>query len=780
MKMLKAPLAVAISVATFGQLAVADEASVTTLNQIVVTASRSEASVSDISGTVQVISQEEIIQQSQPGQKLADVLEQIIPGFGPSTQTVTDRTQSMRGRKALVLIDGISQADNRQISRQISSIRPENIERIEVISGASAIYGGGATGGIINIITRQPEGDKIRFASEGGIKISDDRLTSYTLSQSISGRQDNFDYLLSGTYESRGGIFGANGQRINPDPSQVSRMDSDTKDALIKLGYDLNNEQRLEATLQLFRDQMDSDYAPNYGDLSVPGAQGEVFAEPVKGLNLSDQPYTDRDSISFVFTDEDFLGQRLDTLVYYREREARFYPFSYDFRANVSGLLRDPNGHLTVDNDYIVNQSTSTSEAYGFKLVLDKEFDEQFRTTYGFDYDVDSGEQKARSFDGDAFVASNGLNLNPVGDYYDYGPDVRAKKFGVFFQNAFAATEDLTINFGWRYEKHKLDISDYNPIAETWYIPLYDQDPFNPLFQNMRLSQAAAAMGRDLYTPLKGGKKKYDANLINAGLVYQLGENQELFINYSQGFEVPDAARLLRNTYSDDSILTILGTAFTPGATPTSVNNANLDAIKIDSYELGWRGDFSDFSANVTAFYNESDKTIDFNADYSVDLLDQEKKVYGIEASADYLLNDNWFVGGSYAFTEGRSYYEKVGQWIDLQAADVSPQKMTAHVTYEQSDMNLRLQAVSFSDYDKGGKLNNKNEIVKYDIDGYTTFDLLASFELPVGTAKVGITNLFNKDYETVYSQWANTTYGSLSAHKAEGRAYNLSYRVEY
>ena len=61
-----APLAVAISLATTVQAA-----PVTELEKVVVSASRSQASISNISGTVQVISQDDIVQQSQPGQKLA-------------------------------------------------------------------------------------------------------------------------------------------------------------------------------------------------------------------------------------------------------------------------------------------------------------------------------------------------------------------------------------------------------------------------------------------------------------------------------------------------------------------------------------------------------------------------------------------------------------------------------------------------------------------------------------------------------------------------------------
>lgn len=71
----------------------------------------------------------------------------------------------------------------------------------------------------------------------------------------------------------------------------------------------------------------------------------------------------------------------------------------------------------------------------------------------------------------------------------------------------------------------------------------------------------------------------------------------------------------------------------------------------------------------VSVFYNESDKTIDFNADHNVDLLDQKRKVYGLEGAIEYFLNDYWYVGGTYAFTEGRSYYKEIGEWLDLQAA---------------------------------------------------------------------------------------------------------------
>ncbi|WP_257295033.1 TonB-dependent receptor [Endozoicomonas sp. YOMI1] len=731
MKSKKVPLIMmAISLVTAAQATAASEPAVTTLDQVVVTASRSESSVSNVSGTVQVIGQQEIIQQSQPGQKLADVLEQVIPGFGPSTQTVTDRTQSLRGRRALILIDGIAQTENRQISRQLNSIRPENIERIEIISGASAIYGGGATGGIINVITRKPETDELQFASEAGFKVSGDELTTWTLNQNISGHSGAFDYLLSGTYESRGGIFDADGNRVNPDPSQVSRMDTDSKDALVKLGYDLTDQQRLEATLQFFDDQMDSDYAP---DTSSSIADSPAA---LKGLELENQPYSQRQSIDLVYKDDDFLGNNLQAQTYYREREARFFPYPNVIR-NVGTFL---------------NQSTSTAEVFGLKLNLDRSLNNQLRLSYGLDYDVDDGEQRGQLHDLAEYNASGGRVIKPDGPEYEYGPDVETKTLGLYLQTSYDLTTQLTLNGGIRHERARVDISDHMPLAETWF-----------------MQQEA------LRTPLEGAVRKYDDTLFNLGLVFRLNQSNELFANYSQGFDVPDVSRILRDTVSPVSRL--------PNSLPlprTNISEANLDAIKTDSFELGWRGSFENIFANVSTFYNESDKTITF-VNNNVDLLDQKRKVYGIEGAIEYFLNDYWYVGGTYAFTEGRSYYKEIGEWLDLQAADVSPEKFTTFVAYDQGDLNVRLQSMTFLDYDKGKSYSSSTQkVTDRDINGYTTVDLLVSYDLPVGTVKAGITNLLNKDYETVYSQWARTTYSGISAHKAEGRAYNLSYRVEY
>ncbi|VCW48508.1 Ferric aerobactin receptor [Escherichia coli] len=46
-----------------------------------------------------------------------------------------------------------------------------------------------------------------------------------------------------------------------------------------------------------------------------------------------------------------------------------------------------------------------------------------------------------------------------------------------------------------------------------------------------------------------------------------------------------------------------------------------------------------------------------------------------------------------------------------------------------------------------------------YKVDGYTTVDLLGSYQLPVGTLSFSIENLFDRDYTTVWGQRAPLYY---------------------
>ena len=197
-------LAALIATALFGPAAWATDAAtdqVADLQPTVISATRAESTIASIPGSVQVIDAAQVREQTGAGRRIADILGELVPGMAPSSGGMSNYGQTLRGRNTLVLIDGVSQNATRDNFRQLNSIAPESIERIEVISGASSIYGAGASGGIINIITKRNQGQDLAFSSKLGLTAGKDferKGFAYEGFQSATGRQGPFDWYLSG------------------------------------------------------------------------------------------------------------------------------------------------------------------------------------------------------------------------------------------------------------------------------------------------------------------------------------------------------------------------------------------------------------------------------------------------------------------------------------------------------------------------------------------------------------------------------------------------------
>ena len=100
---------------------------------------------------------------------------QSLPGVHVSRNSTPASVTEVRIRGAennhtLVLIDGIPANDPTSGAYDFSDLSTDDIERIEVIRGAqSVIYGSGAVGGVINIVTRSGRGPaRVTIATEVG------------------------------------------------------------------------------------------------------------------------------------------------------------------------------------------------------------------------------------------------------------------------------------------------------------------------------------------------------------------------------------------------------------------------------------------------------------------------------------------------------------------------------------------------------------------------------------------------------------------------------------
>lgn len=142
----------------------------TELEVMVVTATRSAQSLADAPAAVTVVDEKKI--ESKNVSRLGDALDQVPSlylqngAFGASQGTSGTSGMSLRGidqSRTLILLDGqpIQDASSGKVNWRIPFV--DDIERIEVVPGAfSSLYGSNAIGGVINIITKQP--DKREFS----------------------------------------------------------------------------------------------------------------------------------------------------------------------------------------------------------------------------------------------------------------------------------------------------------------------------------------------------------------------------------------------------------------------------------------------------------------------------------------------------------------------------------------------------------------------------------------------------------------------------------------
>jgi len=292
----------------------------------VVSATRTATPVSETSVSVTVVTREQIEEQSSVNTSVGQILAKTVPGFGQSTENLTEYGQTLRGRNFLTLIDGVPQTNTLNNNyRALNSISSTAIERIEVVRGATAAYGFGAPGGLVNIITKQPKGDGITYDAEAGIKFSETNPAdsmSYLGSLGASGRLDNVDYLIHGSYEDTGSSFTADDERRPPDSYGTQGGTDDVRnfDILGKIGFE-REQHRLAFSTNYYRYRQDSDWA---GIVSGGSIANNTSATPSKGDLNTKTPGIENFTFNTNYDNDDLFGSRLNIQAYFNQNTTTF------------------------------------------------------------------------------------------------------------------------------------------------------------------------------------------------------------------------------------------------------------------------------------------------------------------------------------------------------------------------------------------------------------------------------------------------------------------------
>ena len=480
-------LSTAIAIVSSSAASAADSVGGPAVEEVMVTASRVERPLSTIPNTVTVVNSVELEAQLAVHNDISTVLGNLIPSFSPSRQKMTNAGESLRGRKPLYMIDGIPQSSPlREGGRDGHIIDPAAIERIEVLHGANAIHGLGASGGIINLITKKPTDTfQQSLRADGTFQTEDVRESGdYGVAYSVSNRFGNADALASLSLRDSGIAYDANGDVIGSDNTQGDTMDSRTLNAFLKTGYDWE-ESRVELTFNRYDIKGNNDW------ISVPGnVAAGIPSSAVKGHIVGEGARNKVTNIGLSYSNDAFFGQSLRAQLFSQDLES-----TYGAEVAPIATFQDP-----AFGPNLIDQSQNNSEKLGVKITLAKDqlAGLPLNLVYGFDVLVDETWQS---------LIRTGRS---------WVPKSRSENYAPFLQAEFTGIDRLTVTTGIRHEESRLKVDDFTTLASS---------------------------GSQF---VRGGEPDFAETLFNFGATYRLTDAWRVFANYAEAFSMPDVGRVLR------------------------------------------------------------------------------------------------------------------------------------------------------------------------------------------------------------------------------------------
>jgi outer membrane cobalamin receptor len=240
--------------------------SLATLDEVVVSATKTDEKRKDIANSVIIIDETDIKESAATsvGELLANEpgIDWRTQGdYGGAGQEIHIR--GMDGKGTQVLVNGVTVNSPSLGTADVAGIPLNNIEKIEVVKGSgSLLYGTGAMGGTINIITKGPKKDTMDLKINAGYGTDDTYEISAEQGMFVIG---DFGYYLTATKRDTDG-FRDNG-------------DLDHKDASAKLVYDKGD----TINLSLYGDYIDRDYG--IPGVKPPKGTDDYYVSGIKVFN---------------------------------------------------------------------------------------------------------------------------------------------------------------------------------------------------------------------------------------------------------------------------------------------------------------------------------------------------------------------------------------------------------------------------------------------------------------------------------------------------------------
>jgi iron complex outermembrane recepter protein len=724
------------------------------LNSVVITSTKTKLKVLDSPAEVEIVNQSDIQQKNVV---YFDEALQGLPGVQDAREDSGDQavTVNLRGipgyDKTLVLLDGFNL--NQTVNQRVFWNRVPNdlVQDVEIVEGPfSSLYGKSALGGVINIITREPEGESFHLSEDWQ---SDNVLTSGV---SYQDRIDNYFAYY----------FGFQNTSIN----------GETFNAYIQPGTANNltvaQANTLGAAVQ-----------------PVSGFQTTTTSSGATAYNIGQQARTqlENNNFSSKFYWDPAPDQKFNLLVNFsdwdQENTTPLVGSTYLQNVNTGSLVNNgPVSLVGTGKNYYINTSEflklpGTNGFLGTYLSYTGKLNDDLGLTAHFDYtsgpflhSESTAVTTATAIDG-AATGSDAVNN------WEYYGNVQGDLKLDNHQLIFGLEDDVTNSDN--YSSTYANWTNLNSFTDSSYFTsggtnstqaVFAQDEwkiFKPLtaFLGARLDEWNTTNGQDYVTPTGGtsyiatypDRTFYSFNP-KVSLVFKIDENGSLRASAGTAFNPPTYTEL----YSVETIT----------ATTDSKSNPNLSPEDDASWEIGGEYQFPtkttlsatyfqnyvtnliyqetflpDSAQNsgpltVTQYYNAGQADI-FGVEGEV----KQQLFSSLKGYANYTHLDTQFVSDSAAPTA-------VGHQIPYVPSDrfnaglelsLGPVDLSADEEYESKEYVLT---------------NNADTVngVQGSLDPYWLTNVKLNYRFNEGRVSLGVNNVFNNQY-FVINQVVGTVY---------------------
>lgn len=703
--------------------------STTFVETVTVSSTRSERSIKETPGQIDVINSSEI---EELGYTNVTDLVRFAPGVyidGDLTRLGTSgfNIRGIGGNRVLTQIDGVptaEQFDFGPFSVQQYSLDLESLESVEIVrSAGSALYGSDALGGVVSLVTRSPRSylgqDPQHFGLRAGYDDRSDELSeSLVYARGDDRWQGSMVYTHrdGSEWDNQGDIESEDFTRTAPNP-----IDRTQDNVLIKLGHSASQGSQFELSGEWFDGSSETEAFSSRNP-------GSIFASGVVDSDTDDQQNRLRLRVENSLVLSTAVADSLIWRAYWQDADTE----------QVVDELRTPQGRNATRDGLLGFEQETVGAELEARKALGGEGNQVL--TYGF-------QLRRDHFDGlrdrtDIFLDTGEAVPTTLVFPTKYFPESEVDELGVFLQGELSFAEGrVRLVPGLRFDRYDLNPNEQDTVFLAG----------NP-------GQEIAAITDEAISP-------------KLGLVVALNDNLSAFAQYAGGFRAPPMSSV-NNGFTN------------PAGGYRTLPSPDLEPETSDNFELGFRGSFGKGSFSITAFENQYDDFIEsvflgFNpAVFLVEFQSQninEVEISGIEAAADVSWGNGWRLRGAYSYSDGDNVTD------DEPLESIAPSRLVAGLRYAPAGAiwGAELNATSVQSKDASDLPSTSTQ---FQTPSYEVFDLAAWVHLGDHvTLQLSGWNLTDETYwQWGFVRGQSQTSTTLDRFTSPGRTFGLQVRTSF